>query len=67
MMLAAEEEGVEVERAKEEGGTIEAAGSSISTCGCFGRSWVSLRWSEPALMATIVMKKREEGMGIYKC
>ena len=57
VMPAAEEEGVEVERAKEEGGTVEAAGSFVSTCGCFGRSWVSLRWIEPTLMVPIVMKK----------
>jgi len=35
---AAEEEGVEVEEAEEEGGTVEVAGSVVSTRDHFGRS-----------------------------
>ena len=36
--LAAEEEGAEVEGAEKEGRTVVVAGSSVSTCGHFGRS-----------------------------
>ena len=54
--LAAEEEGAEVEGAEKEGKTVVAAGSSVSTCGCFGRSWALLRQTELALMAPMVVK-----------
>ena len=67
MTLAAEEEGAEVEGAEEEGGIVEAAGSSISTHGRFGQSWALLRQIEPVLMAPMVVKKGEEGMGMSKC
>ena len=53
----------EVEGAKEEGGTAEVAGFVVSTRGCFGQSWTSLHRIEPALMAPMVVKKGELGMG----
>ena len=54
--LAAEEEGAEVEGAEKEGRTVVAAGSSVSTCGHFGRSWASLCRTEPGLIAPMVVK-----------
>ena len=61
--LVVEEEGADVEGAKEEGRIVEAVGSIVSTRDHFGRSWASLRRIEPALMAPMVVKKGEEGMG----
>ena len=58
-----EEEGANVEGAKEEGRIVEAVGSIVSTRDHVGRSWASLRRTEPALMALMVVKKGEEGMG----
>ena len=55
---------VEEERAKEEDGIAEAAGSIVSTRGRFGRSWASLRWTEPTLMAPMMVEKGEKGMGM---
>ena len=60
--LAAKEEGAEVEGVKEEGGTVEAAGSSVSTHGHFGQSWASLCSTKPTLMAPMMVKKGERGM-----
>ena len=59
--LAAKEEGAEVEGV-EEGGTVEAAGSSVSTHGHFGQSWASLYSTKPTLMAPMMVKKGERGM-----
>ena len=55
-----EEEGANVEGAKEEGRIAEAVGSIVSTRDHFVRSWASLRRIEPALMAPMVVKKGEE-------
>ena len=54
--LAAEEEGAEVEGAEKKGKTVVAAGSSVSTCGHFDRSWALLRRTEPTLIAPMVVK-----------
>ena len=62
----AEEEGAKVEGVKEEGGTGEAVGSSVTPRGRFSWNWVSLCWIEPALMAPMVVKKGEEGMKMEK-
>ena len=43
-----------VKGAKEEGGTIEATRSVLSTHGHFSRSWASLRQTKSALMALMV-------------
>ena len=64
---ATEEEGVKVEGPQEEGGIAKAVGSSISTCGRFGRSWALLSRTEPVLMAPIVEKKGERGIEMLKC
>ena len=64
---AAEEEEAEVEGAEEEGGTVEAVGSSVSTLGRFDRSWASLRQTKPSLMASIMVKRGERGIGMEKC
>ena len=61
---AVEEEGAEVEGAEKVGGTAEATGSFISTHGRFDQSWASLRQTEPALMAPIVVKKGKSRMGM---
>lgn len=53
----AEEEGAKVEGVEEEGGMVEAAGSSVSTCGHFDRSWASLRRTKSVLMAPIMVKR----------
>ena len=45
-----EEEGAEVE------GMVKAGGSVFSVCGRFGQSWASLRQTEAALMAPIMVK-----------
>ena len=52
-----------IEGAKEEG-TVEVAGSVISSCGHFNRSLALLHRIEPALMAPMAVKKGEEGMGM---
>ena len=54
------EEGVEVE------GTIEATGPIVFARGHFDRSWASLRRTELASMATMVVYKGEARMGIEK-
>ena len=59
-----EKEGAEVEGAEEEGGMAEAVGSSVSTRGRFGRSWALLGRTKLALMAPILVKKGEKGMGM---
>ena len=51
----AEEEGVEVEGAKEEG-VVGSTWSVVSVLGNFGRNWASLRQTEPVLMAPMVVK-----------
>ena len=45
-----EEEGAEVDEAEEAGGVI------VSVRGCFGRSWASLRLTDAALMAPMMVK-----------
>ena len=55
-----EEEGAEVDGAEGAGGTV------VSICGCFGRSWASLRLTDVALMAPMVGKKGELGRGIKR-
>ena len=62
--LAAEKEGAEVEGAEEEGGIAEVTGSFVSTHGHFGRSWALLCRTKLVLMAPMVVKKGEEGMGM---
>ena len=56
---AIEEEGAMVEEAKEEGGIVEVAGSSVSTCGRLGRSWASLYWTKPTYVTPMMVKRRE--------
>ena len=57
---------VEVEGAEEDG-TVEATRLVVSIRGCFGRSWASLHQIEPALMAPMMVKRGERGMGMEKC
>ena len=61
---AAEKEGAEVEEAEEEGGIAEVVGSFVSTHCHFSRSWAWLCRTKPVLMAPMVVKKGEEGMGM---
>ena len=58
---------VEIEGAEKGGGTTETAGSSVSTRGRFNQSWTLPHQTKSALMAPIVVKKGESGMGIWKC
>ena len=53
---AAKEEGAEVEGAENEGRTVVAAGSSVSTCGHFGRSWASFHLMAAASMTHMTGK-----------
>ena len=64
---AVEEERAEVEGVEEEGGTAKAAGSSVSTCGRFNRSWASLHRTKPTLMVPMMVKRRGRGIGNEKC
>ena len=61
------EEWAKVEGAEEEGGIAEVARSVVSTRGCFGRSKASLRRTELAHMAPMMVKKGEKGIGMEKC
>ena len=60
----AEKEEVEVEGAEEECGIAKVTRSFVSTHGRFSRSWALLCPTKPVLMALMVVKKREEGMGM---
>ena len=60
---ATEEEGVEVEEAEKEGG-IGATKSYVSVRGRFSQSWVCQ--TVLALMAPMVVKKGESGIGMKK-
>ena len=64
--LVVEEERVKKDAA-EKGGAIGAPGSVVSTRPRFDWSWASLRWIEPMLMAPMMVKIGERGIGMEKC